>query len=75
MSEVLRWGVPVPLGLPHRLMEDDVYKGMYLKAGTLVFANIWNMLRNENTWDRPHEFIPERFLEPVDDATAKKRIS
>ncbi|CAA7262539.1 unnamed protein product [Cyclocybe aegerita] len=22
--EVLRWGVPVPLNLPHRLMEDDV---------------------------------------------------
>ncbi|GJE98219.1 cytochrome P450 [Phanerochaete sordida] len=73
MSEVLRWGVPVPLGLPHRLMEDDVYKGMHLKAGTLVFANIWNMLRNEDTWARPHEFIPERFLEPVDEATAKRR--
>ena len=41
MSEVLRWGVPVPLGLPHRLMEDDVYEGMCIPRGTLVFANIW----------------------------------
>ena len=41
MSEVLRWGVPVPLGLPHRLMEDDVYEGMCIPKGSLVFANIW----------------------------------
>ena len=41
MSEVLRWGVPVPLGLPHRLMEDDVYGGWVVRRGSLVFANIW----------------------------------
>ena len=41
MSEVLRWGVPVPLGLPHRLMEDDVYEGWVVRRGSLVFANIW----------------------------------
>lgn len=73
MSEVLRWGVPVPLGLPHRLMEDDVYRGTHLRAGTLVFANIWNMLRNEAIWAQPDVFRPERFLEPVDEATAKRR--
>ena len=44
MSEVLRWGVPVPMGLPHRLMEDDVYNGMFLPKGTLVFANVWYAL-------------------------------
>ena len=41
MSEVLRWGVPVPLGLPHRLMEDDVYGEWQVRRGSLVFANIW----------------------------------
>lgn len=28
-------------GLPHRLMEDDVYNGMFIPKGSLVFANIW----------------------------------
>jgi hypothetical protein len=28
-------------GLPHRLMEDDVYKGMYIPKGSLIFGNIW----------------------------------
>ena len=31
----------VVLGLPHRLMEDDVYKGMFIPKGSLVFGNIW----------------------------------
>jgi len=28
-------------GLPHRLMEDDVYKGMHIPKGSLIFGNIW----------------------------------
>ena len=27
--------------LPHRLMEDDIYEGMLIPKGTLVFANAW----------------------------------
>ncbi|EJF63642.1 cytochrome P450 [Dichomitus squalens LYAD-421 SS1] len=38
-NEILRWSTPVPLGLPHRLMEDDMYRGMYIPRGTLVFGN------------------------------------
>jgi len=30
----------VPLGMPHRLMEDDIYRDYYLPAGTSVLANI-----------------------------------
>lgn len=65
MSEVLRWGVPVPLGLPHRLMEDDVYRGMVIPKGTLVFANIWNMLRDEELYPNAEAFNPDRYDEPA----------
>jgi len=27
--------------LPHRLMEDDIYEGMHIPKGSLVFGNIW----------------------------------
>jgi hypothetical protein len=30
--------------LPHRLMEDDVYKDMHIPKGSLVFGNIWYVL-------------------------------
>lgn len=36
----IRWNVPVPMGLPHRLMEDDVYRDWYLSSGTTVLVNI-----------------------------------
>ncbi|KAL4242334.1 cytochrome P450 family protein [Abortiporus biennis] len=73
MSEVLRIGVAVPLGLPHRLMEDDVYKGMYIPKGSLVFANCWNMLRNEEIYPDAHSFIPERYMVEADEVTIKRR--
>ncbi|TFK64540.1 cytochrome P450 [Pluteus cervinus] len=72
-SETLRWGVPVPLNLPHRLMEDDVYNGKFIPKGSLVFGNIWAIVRDERIYPKASEFIPERFLEEVDEATARRR--
>lgn len=40
LKEVYRWNPPVPLGLPHRLMEDDVYRGYHLPKGATIIANI-----------------------------------
>ncbi|PPQ90149.1 hypothetical protein CVT25_012460 [Psilocybe cyanescens] len=72
-KEVLRWGVPVPLNLPHRLMEDDIYNDMHVPKGTLVFGNIWAMMRNETMYPDPDSFIPERFMEKLSPELEKKR--
>lgn len=77
------------LGLPHRLMEDDVYNGMVIPCGTLVFANVWyalhipsrsmsspssrNMTRNPDVFPDPESFNPERYMEEMDAATATAR--
>lgn len=37
--ETLRIASPVPLGLPRRITEDNVYKNMFIPKGTLVFGN------------------------------------
>lgn len=29
------------IGLPHRTLEDDVYKDMFIPKGAIVFANVW----------------------------------
>ncbi|KII86980.1 hypothetical protein PLICRDRAFT_43678 [Plicaturopsis crispa FD-325 SS-3] len=73
MSECLRWGVPVPLSLPHRVMEDDVYDDMFIPKGSLVFANVWAMVRDESLYPDAHSFKPERFLEEIDAATERRR--
>jgi len=41
IKEIFRWSPPVPIGTSHRLMEDDVYKGMFIPAGTTLLENIW----------------------------------
>ncbi|KAH9930522.1 cytochrome P450 [Epithele typhae] len=61
--EVLRWNPAVPLGLAHRLTRDDVYRGRPIKAGTVVWANIWSMLQDPAVFPEPHAFRPERFLD------------
>jgi len=64
-KESLRWSAPVPLSLPHRLMADDVYNDMHIPKGSLIFANIWAMSRNESLYPDAHAFRPERFMVPT----------
>ncbi|KAJ7143734.1 cytochrome P450 [Mycena epipterygia] len=73
LNEVYRWGVPVPLSLPHRLMEDDVYRGMFIPKGSLIFGNVWAITRDETLFPNASAFLPERYLEKVDPALAKRR--
>ena len=41
VSECLRWLPAVPLGLPHRSMEDDEYAGYSIPGKSVVFSNVW----------------------------------
>jgi cytochrome P450 len=41
IKESARWGPTVPLGLPHRVMEDDVYENYIIPKGATIFLNVW----------------------------------
>ena len=41
IKEIARWGPVNPLGLPHRVPEDDVYENYLIPKGATVFGNIW----------------------------------
>ncbi|TFK21388.1 cytochrome P450 [Coprinopsis marcescibilis] len=71
-DETLRWAAPVPLSLPHKVSEDDVYNGKYIPKGSLIFANIWAMTRDEQLYPDPNAFNPERFLN-IDSELKKQR--
>ncbi|PAV19089.1 cytochrome P450 [Pyrrhoderma noxium] len=47
VKEVLRWNPSIPLGLPHRAMQDDEYREFLIKEGTILWANIWSILHDE----------------------------
>ncbi|KAJ7889483.1 cytochrome P450, partial [Mycena olivaceomarginata] len=61
-QEVFRWAPGVPLGVPHRCMEDNIYRGMMIPAGSIVYANIKGMCLDENTYWNPTAFSPQRYL-------------
>ena len=41
VKETFRWAPPLPTGVAHRLMEDDVYNGMVIPGGATILENIW----------------------------------
>ncbi|KAI0666827.1 cytochrome P450 [Trametes maxima] len=62
VKEVLRWHVISPIGVPHRSVEEDVYDGYLIPAGSLIIPNQWAMSRDESQYPDPERFSPERFL-------------
>ncbi|KAK7000164.1 cytochrome P450 [Favolaschia claudopus] len=66
VREVIRWRPVAPVGGPHRLSTDDEYKGYHIPAGSLVFGNVWAILRDEVHFKLygpdTESFNPERFL-------------
>lgn len=66
VQEVFRWNPATPAGIPHRVLEDDVYNGMFIPKGSTVIANARAMTWDESTYKDPFKFEPKRFLpEPL----------
>ncbi|KAK9419088.1 putative Cytochrome P450 [Seiridium unicorne] len=61
-SKTLRWRPVAPGGVPHALTQDDTYEGYFLPKGTVVIANTWAIHNDEAQYERPGEFMPDRFL-------------
>jgi len=62
IKEVIRWGPVAPLGLPHRVMVDDIYENYFIPKGTKIIANIWAITHDEDIYPNPHTFDPGRHL-------------
>ncbi|KIJ29092.1 hypothetical protein M422DRAFT_249623 [Sphaerobolus stellatus SS14] len=62
VKEVMRWWQPLPMGIAHCSMEDDVYRGYKIPKGSRIIANVWGILHDESIFPQPNEFRPERFL-------------
>jgi len=41
LKETLRWNTATPLGVPHAVIQDDVYESMLIPGGATVIPNIW----------------------------------
>ncbi|CAK5271974.1 unnamed protein product [Mycena citricolor] len=62
VKEVLRWKVVTPLGVPHHIGVADEYEGYGIPPNSTVIPNIWALLHDEEMYEDPEAFQPERFL-------------
>ncbi|KIK93481.1 hypothetical protein PAXRUDRAFT_828946 [Paxillus rubicundulus Ve08.2h10] len=60
--ETLRWRPVAPLALPHMTSASDIYEGMYIPKGAIIFPNTWAMAHDETHFPDPLSFKPERHL-------------
>ncbi|KAF7082232.1 hypothetical protein CFC21_086110 [Triticum aestivum] len=67
VKEVMRLHPVSPILLPHQAVEDGVEIGGYtVPKGSRVIFNVWAIMRDPAAWERPDEFVPERFLDMAD---------
>ncbi|KAH8817739.1 cytochrome P450 [Flagelloscypha sp. PMI_526] len=63
IRETIRWRPSAPLSLPHATTEDVYYRGYRIPKGTTLFMNLWAIFHDEDLFERPDEFWPDRFMQ------------
>lgn len=62
VKETFRWSPVSPMGVPHRSLKDDVYRGYHIPAGSFVYANARAMTHDETVYTNPDDFDPDRYF-------------
>jgi len=62
VKEGLRWKPVAPLGLPHRVKQDDIYKGMLIPKDSTIFISSYALNSDERYFKDPDIFDPDRFV-------------
>ncbi|EXJ84074.1 hypothetical protein A1O3_04741 [Capronia epimyces CBS 606.96] len=62
VKEGMRWRPVAVTALPHKVRQDDYYKGMLIPKGSTVFIPTWAIHHNSEFYEDDEAFNPDRFL-------------
>lgn len=62
VEETLRWRPLAPAGVPHCPIANDTYRGFSIPKGATVVANHWSLDMDEEIFQDPEDFLPERWI-------------
>ncbi|XP_069602742.1 cytochrome P450 2G1-like isoform X2 [Ranitomeya imitator] len=63
IHEFMRFIDFFPLGVPHAVTENTIFRGYTLPKGTVIFPVLHSVLYDQTVFKRPQEFYPEHFLD------------
>ncbi|XP_013396172.1 cytochrome P450 2D16 isoform X2 [Lingula anatina] len=61
--EVFRMSPVAPLGVPHATSETTILAGYTIPKDTMIVADFYRILHDENNFQDPYKFKPERWLD------------
>ncbi|XP_049518251.1 steroid 17-alpha-hydroxylase/17,20 lyase-like isoform X1 [Dermacentor silvarum] len=65
LLETLRMHPAAPVGMPHNTTTDTRVGKWAIPKDTALMYNIYGVHHDPTNWEKPEEFRPERFLNPV----------
>ncbi|KAF5367006.1 hypothetical protein D9758_003848 [Tetrapyrgos nigripes] len=63
INETHRFRPVAPLGIPHAMLTDGLYRGYVLPKGSMVFINAWGIYHDPDVYEDPETFNPDRYLQ------------
>lgn len=63
IMETMRHSCIFPFALPHSTTKDTELNGIFIRAKTLVFLNMWSVNYDEEMFPEPTVYNPYRFLD------------
>lgn len=63
IRETMRWRPPVPTGIPHESVKDDIYEGYHIPAGSVMHPLEWSISRDPDVFPDPDAWNPLRWLD------------